>query len=661
MFKTLKYSVTFPSTGRTLQRELDLTKGLTQITGANEQGKSFVIEMMRFALFGTSALRGTSEDYKTLQLTAEFDLRGENYRVERQINKAKLWRNQELVATGVKPVNQKLLSSLGFGLDVFDISCVTNQGDVERLGNMLPAERKRMVDQVIGVDRIDTVTKWVSEQASLAGKEIEVLEKHMGSEPQTPVAPEDLQPIPDLEGQLVTLKEQQQLQSQLKGWLSVGKPEPKLPVEPDVPSAAVLNEQLAQINAWEVEYKRIKTLQVIDFDPEQIRLEWDLFDQAGRRAAFERDNPRASITRETAEEQIALHGKLKEQAVYTAKLEQLGKAPHADCPHCQTRFSLEHQAIADYKFLLTELGNLPQPSLSLADLADQVRRIDNWDRDVIQKTWAEVSQFPLEAARPQATRESLARAAGAVHISVQDKMLFDLGARPDRTPIEQALRTRQAYEAAKHIYDRDIGPYDAWMAEKAVKENELAKLQLVDDALAHVERQLKIARDYEMQLTMHQKAHAAWTATSAVVSEKRVELEGWKQARLFLVEMRSRIKTYLVPSLSKVASWLLTRMTGGQRNSIVVDENFEVTVDGQPLGTLSGSGKACANLALRLGLGQVLTNNVFPVFIGDEIDASMDDDRAQKTQDSLGLLVDRISQIILITHKSPSAGTILEF
>lgn len=84
-------------------------------------------------------------------------------------------------------------------------------------------------------------------------------------------------------------------------------------------------------------------------------------------------------------------------------------------------------------------------------------------------------------------------------------------------------------------------------------------------------------------------------------------------------------------------------------------------VDGQPLGTLSSSGKACANLALRIGLGQVLTNNVLSLFIGDEIDASMDDDRAEFTHVSLQSLVLRISQIILITHKVPTADHVVTF
>ena len=77
-----------------------------------------------------------------------------------------------------------------------------------------------------------------------------------------------------------------------------------------------------------------------------------------------------------------------------------------------------------------------------------------------------------------------------------------------------------------------------------------------------------------------------------------------------------------------------------------------MVVDGQPLDTLSGSGKAVANLALRLGLGQVLTNNVFSVFVGDEIDASMDDTRAGNLGECIRTLSTKISQIVLITHKS---------
>jgi DNA repair exonuclease SbcCD ATPase subunit len=101
-------------------------------------------------------------------------------------------------------------------------------------------------------------------------------------------------------------------------------------------------------------------------------------------------------------------------------------------------------------------------------------------------------------------------------------------------------------------------------------------------------------------------------------------------------------------------------MTGGQRQLVTCDEDFNITVDGQEINTLSGSGKAVANLALRIGLGQVLTNNVLSLFMGDEIDASMDKHRAEKTTSVLWTLKDRISQLLLVSHKFPAADYYIE-
>jgi len=87
---------------------------------------------------------------------------------------------------------------------------------------------------------------------------------------------------------------------------------------------------------------------------------------------------------------------------------------------------------------------------------------------------------------------------------------------------------------------------------------------------------------------------------------------------------------------------LIAQMTANQRTNVAIDEDFDILVDGQPLNTLSGSGKAVANLAIRIGLGQVLTNKVFSVLMGDEVDASMDDDRAGYTAECLERLTKSI-------------------
>src|SRR3954471_18524955 len=90
-------------TGRTLAGEFEFKPGFGVITGANEQGKSLVIEVVRWCLFGSAALRGKAEDYKTLQATLQFSARGQSYVVERTYTTAKLTQDDVVLCTGTTP------------------------------------------------------------------------------------------------------------------------------------------------------------------------------------------------------------------------------------------------------------------------------------------------------------------------------------------------------------------------------------------------------------------------------------------------------------------------------------------------------------------------------------------------------------------------------
>ena len=120
-----------------------------------------------------------------------------------------------------------------------------------------------------------------------------------------------------------------------------------------------------------------------------------------------------------------------------------------------------------------------------------------------------------------------------------------------------------------------------------------------------------------------------------------------------------KVKQELAPSLSKAASSLLYAMTNGERRFVDVDHDFNIIVDGQPLQTLSGSGKSVVNLALRIGLGQVLTSKVLPIFMGDEIDKDMDAIRATSTHSTFQNLKSVLTQIILVTHKDIEADQVI--
>lgn len=108
--------------------------------------------------------------------------------------------------------------------------------------------------------------------------------------------------------------------------------------------------------------------------------------------------------------------------------------------------------------------------------------------------------------------------------------------------------------------------------------------------------------------------------------------------------------------MNAVASTWMRRMSEGKHQKVELTDNMEILVNGEPIEALSISGRALGHLSLRMALGQVLTNAVFPVFMADEVDASMRNNRAQNVLDSLtDMLKGSMKQIIMISHQSLEA------
>lgn len=654
MIKALKYSVTFPTTGRTLARNVTFDSGLTAITGPNEAGKSYVIEMIRFGLFGSAALRGSADDYKTLKLEMEFVCRSKTYRVERKSNNAKVFEGTTALAVGTKPVNAKILAILGFGLDVFDVACVTNQGEVERLGNMKPAERKRMVDQVIGVDRLDEIAKWCGEQATFLNREVEILEKGL-VEPVAPEEPEGYRPFAELSVEFEQKKLLWDERNVLQGWLSQQRREPVAPQDPGGLPIPELEAQQEVHRAWLVEQRRMQSLPIVDYDAEALRASWAAWDLWEARVAFEKAHPRPTMSQLAIVAELLNHDRFEEHERLRKQRDTILGGQSTTCPSCKTTFLLAAEALEHAEAALAAVPKFGIPLGSRAELREQQVRVDKWAQPATLVRWEELKDVP-EAKPPAMPRAKINVPAGAVTTEQRRAMLTPEPPNPDG-----ALKSRRVYEADLAVYEREAAAYHLWHAEALVKQARLMELDGIAAEMAALHRLCSDAKTFERDLQEFMAESDEYATRKAMLDEKRVEALGWKNAKAMVAELRTRIKTYLVPSLSRVASHLLAQMTGGQRSSIIVDEEFEVMVDGQALGTLSGSGKACANLALRIGLGQVLTNNVLSLFIGDEIDASMDDERADFTQGSLQSLAQRISQILLITHKVPTADHVVTF
>jgi DNA repair exonuclease SbcCD ATPase subunit len=166
------------------------------------------------------------------------------------------------------------------------------------------------------------------------------------------------------------------------------------------------------------------------------------------------------------------------------------------------------------------------------------------------------------------------------------------------------------------------------------------------------------ARYYERLLNDYQVQQDRYEKTSAEIAEALRLADAFREGATSLADARATLKALLAPSLSRVASRLLNDMTNGKYSEVIVDDDMEITVNGQSIETLSGGNETVANIALRLALGQVLVVETFPVFLGDEMDAFADESRREAVAEAMAALLDKghLKQVILVTHRGVAAA-----
>lgn len=163
--------------------------------------------------------------------------------------------------------------------------------------------------------------------------------------------------------------------------------------------------------------------------------------------------------------------------------------------------------------------------------------------------------------------------------------------------------------------------------------------------------QMAQASEHKTAVAVYESELRKYEENTRAIEELSLEEERYGKAIDGMLEYRKRIKTLIIPSLERVASDLVCEMSDGELRRFEISEDFDIKIDGKKVGLLSGSEEALANIALRLSLGRVLTKGVLNLFIGDEIDASMSEERAKDVYDALSRLRGKIQQIVLISHK----------
>lgn len=641
--------------------------GQTAITGKNESGKSVTLEMILFALWGSAALRGAADDYKKLAVTLVFIVKERRYRIERTTKNAKLFEllgeGERDVAVGTKPVNAKMKEIFGYDFDVFTMANACLQGQIEKLSDAKPTERKKIVDQTIGLHLLDDLIKDAGESALTFKRQAEGIASVL-REPVQPVVPENYESSTTLAQKRALAVEQATELNQLRGMISHKPAEPVAPTC-DIAETVETLRGLQDVRQSLTEARRLADSNASTLMRQKTTLESELLKihaeingesySARQLAKARAELANLQLPTMSTEQIDAEFAKTEMHNRWQAKQKLLGQGNHT-CPACSHQWPLASDALEAYADAVETApsehsGGWLNAQRSLQ--ANVTRRnsllaeIPTLEHDVAAEKAKLEEALNVKVAEIEAKQAEIDE--NAKNIVELDQLLAN---HPDQSG---RIKQRLEYDGALLAHGAQMHAYEQFFAQLAQREARIAELEPAEKALVALEEQLVISRSFEQAQGAYEAAVKVYAADKEKLDGLLAQSEDWANAKAAIAEAKTVIKSFLIPSLNKVASLLINQMTGGARSSVIVDDDFNITVDGQQVQTLSGSGKAVANLALRIGLGQVLTNGVFSVFMADEFDESMDEERARYTAECLQRLKETIKQVIVVTHKRPIA------
>lgn len=454
--------------------------GLTGVIGPNESGKSLIVEAIRYALFGSAALRGKSEDYKKLHVELDFTVQGESFTVLRK--GAKMALSGDRQASGTKPVNAAIKNILGYDLKVFDVANACTQGNIEALSEMGPAERKAMVDQVVGLNVLDDLISFAGQEGNALKREAEGMAAGMTA-PVEPVELEDYRASTEIP--LAEAEEFFVEYNKLSGFLSSTPEKPKKPKKSKVSETVEHLEGLMEdrkvvqrsIKNLESKLRFLEPAVVIDVTLD----DWDQFD------------------------------------AWTRKQKLLSQGHH-ECPECSHQW----------------------PVADLGDVAEVV-----------------------EVTRPAVTRQEIKNnedlAGNDLKIAEIEHTLDELEVPADRS---ECLEEAEARDSMEKSYNRSLKAFHEFNEGLKEKQERLEELKGADEVVFTLRTEMQITQQYERDLKRFEAQTEAFSEKTLLLEDITSRSEDFLKARDAIKALKVAVKTHLLPSLNKVASVLLSQMTG---------------------------------------------------------------------------------------------------
>ncbi|HQT78197.1 MAG TPA: AAA family ATPase, partial [Rhodopila sp.] len=535
--------------------------GLTAITGRNGSGKSEILDMIRFAWFGSDALRTSVADYKGLRVTCEAKIRGVSYRVERTPTNAKLFREGDLLATGTRPVNLKVIDIFGYGLAVFDVANAARQKQIENLGAMRPADRKRLVDSTVGLNVLDDLAKGCGDAANSARRDADTLRSTLTTLTE-PIKPEGYRPLAEI------ISERDELTKLLAERRDIERTVANPPPVPDEPQCSVTMSVAEMTNIEQ--QRRLLTNEIASLsnmifhypDPklDLVELEcyqkiWDEWDEQQKSIEWLKKHQKPKYTESQIDEmsdQLDQHDRWQQWNQLASKG---GVVVCQKCNHPNFMRQKDMDALGDWL-------NKPEPPLpaltslfAVAAERENIREFEpvafEWElhnaasrKQLPKPEW---EGFALEGQRA-AHRASAEKAALIVKHAAHVAELKEL---PEITKEDRTAR--QAYERAIGAYRDAVERSERWEAQLPALTARLALLPQ-ETALDPILTLLVDVQTFDRLHAAYLKDRERHDAIQARIAALETTAAEQTAAKAALTDLKARVKTFLVPSLSRVAS-----------------------------------------------------------------------------------------------------------
>ncbi|MEN3000672.1 MAG: SMC family ATPase [Armatimonadota bacterium] len=165
--------------------------GITAIVGANGAGKTTLVEAVLWALYGSSAARGTSETLRFMwsqggakvRVRLDFQLGHRLYQVTRTEKDALLVQIQngtpQSLARGTRAVTEAVQHLLGMTLNQFQTSFCARQKELEFM-SYAPERRREEISRMLGYERIGAALDEIAQQTKSLSAEVAGLQQGLG-------------------------------------------------------------------------------------------------------------------------------------------------------------------------------------------------------------------------------------------------------------------------------------------------------------------------------------------------------------------------------------------------------------------------------------------------------------------------------------------------